>query len=204
MLGPLYFGKMIMKTEGGGGRAFNNFLISNNLEELINEPIHIRDNGSQSCINLICTDQPYVFTEIGVLPSLDPHSKHNIIHGSLSFHNPYPPPHKRKVWDYKTAKIDLIRNDLFNANWKHLFSGSNTAEISLAFTDMLLSIFSRYISNKIITCNEKDASWITPVIKSAICRNSRVYRKWLGMGEHLLITTKSVKPKTQQLNYPFS
>ena len=29
--------------------------ISNNLEELISEPTHIRDDGSQSCIDLIFT-----------------------------------------------------------------------------------------------------------------------------------------------------
>ena len=43
-------------TENRGGRVFNNFLISNNLEELINEHTHIRDDDSQSCIDLIYTD----------------------------------------------------------------------------------------------------------------------------------------------------
>ena len=153
--------------ENREGRVFNKFLISNNLEELINEPTHIRDDGSQSCIDLICTDQPYIFTEAGVLPSLDPHSKHNIITGSLNFHNPTTPPYKRKVWDYKTAKIDLIRTELINTNWKSLFFGLNKDEISSVFTDTLLNIFSRHISNKIITCSDKDAPWITPGVKSS-------------------------------------
>ena len=48
------------------GRTFSDFLLSNNLEELVNEPSHIRDDRSQSCIDLICSDQPYMFTEIGV------------------------------------------------------------------------------------------------------------------------------------------
>ena len=64
MQGLHYFGKMTSRI--GEGRVFNNFLISNNLEELINEPTHIRDDGSQSCIDLICTDQSYIFTETGV------------------------------------------------------------------------------------------------------------------------------------------
>ena len=191
---------MILKTEEGV--FFNNFLISNNLEELTNEPTHIRDDGSQPCMDLICTDQPYVFTEVGVLPSLDPHSKHHIIHGTLNFHNPSPPPYKRGVWEYKTAKIDLIRNDLLNTNWESLFLGLNTDEMSLVFTDTLLSIFSRYISNNIITCNDKDAPWITSVVKSAIQRNSRVYRNRLRVGENLTITTKFVKSKAQQIK-PF-
>ena len=84
------------------------------------------------------------------------------------------------MWDYKTAKIDLIRKDLLNT--KSLFLGINTDEMSLVFTDTLLSIFSRYISNNIITCNDKDAPWITSVVKSAIRRNSRVYRKWVTRG----------------------
>ena len=52
----------------------------------------------------------------------------------------------------------------------------------LVFTDTLLNIFSRYISNNIITCNDKDAPWITSVGKLAIRRNSRVYRKRVTRG----------------------
>ena len=119
-----------------------------------------------------------------MLPSLDPHSKHNIITGTLNFQNPSPPPFKRKVWDYKTAKIDLIRTELFNTDWKSLFFGLNTDEISPVFTDTLLNIFSSHISNRIITCNDIDAPWITPEVKSSICRNSRVYRKWVMRGRN--------------------
>ena len=113
------------------GRILSNFLLSNNLEELINEPTHIRDDGSQSCLDLVCTDQPYIFTDTGVMPSLDPHSKHNIIHGSLNFHIPCPPPYKRKVWDYKTAKTNMIRQELSSTNWHSLFLGLNASEMSL-------------------------------------------------------------------------
>ena len=40
--------------ENNMGRLFNDFLISNNLEQLINEPTYVRDDGSQSRIDLIC------------------------------------------------------------------------------------------------------------------------------------------------------
>ena len=72
-------------VENNEGRVFNIFFISNSLEELVNVPSHIRDNGSQSCIDLICTDQPYIFTESGMLQSLDPHSKYKIVHCTLNF-----------------------------------------------------------------------------------------------------------------------
>ena len=129
-------------------RVFNNFLLSNNFEELINEPTHIRD-GSQSCIDLICTDQAYLFTDSGVQPSLDPHSKHNIIYGSLNFHIHCPPAYKRK--------------ELKNTNWQNLFFDINANEMNLVFTDILMSIFSKHISNKIIICNGRDSPWITPM-----------------------------------------
>ena len=41
-------------TENSRGRTLSNFIISNNLDELITEPTHIRDDGSQPCIDLIC------------------------------------------------------------------------------------------------------------------------------------------------------
>ena len=89
-------------VENNEGRLLNELMISNSLEQLISEPTHVRDDGSQSCIDLVCTDQPYMFMKSGILPSLDSHSKHNIIHGTLSINIPRPPPYKRKIWDYKT------------------------------------------------------------------------------------------------------
>ena len=152
------------------------------MEELINEPTHIRDDGSQSCIDLICTNQPFLLVHSGVLPSLDPHSKHNIIHGRLNFHTPSPPPYKRRIWDYNKAKIEDIRKILVETNWLSLFHRLSADEMALVFTDTVLDIFSRNIPNKIITCHDKDAAWITPQVKAAIKRNLRIYSKWNKRG----------------------
>ena len=87
---------------------------------------------------------------------------------------PCPPPYKRKVWLYKSAKTDSIREELSNTDWHTLFNSLDVNEMSLVFTDVVLSIFSKHIDNKIITINNKDAPWITPTVKSAIRRNTRV------------------------------
>ena len=58
-----------------------------------------------------------------------------------------------------------------------MFLNLNVSVKSLLFTDVFLGIMTKRISNKIVTCNEKDAPWITPRLKTAIRRNSRVYRK---------------------------
>ena len=124
-------------------------------------------------------DQPYLFTETGVLSWLDPHSKHKTIHGTLNFSIPHPPPFKHKIWVYKTEKIDQIQ-----ANWHDLFLNLNVSEKSLVFTDVFLDFMAKHISSKIITCNEKDATWINPEVKTAIKRKSRVYRKWVNRGRN--------------------
>ena len=54
--------------------------------------------------------------------------------------------------------------------------------MALIFTDTLLDIFSKNIPNKMVTCNDKDEAWITPEVKAAIKRNSRVYSKWNKRG----------------------
>ena len=46
-------------TENNEGPLFTNFLISNFLEQLISEPAHVRNDDTLSCIDLICTDQPF-------------------------------------------------------------------------------------------------------------------------------------------------
>ena len=50
------------------------------------------------------------------------------------------------------------------------------------FSKKFLDIMSRNISNKILTCNDKDAPWMTSEVKTAIKRNARVHRKWVLRG----------------------
>ena len=172
-------------------------MIDQNLDELINEPTHIRDDGSQSCIDLICTDQPFLFVDSGVLPSLDPHSKHNIVHGRLNFETPSPPPYKRRIWDYEKANVEDIRRALSETDWQTLFFRLSANEMALVFTDTVLDIFSRNIPNKIVTCHDKDAAWITPQVKTAIKRNTRVYTKWNKRGRKPEERAKVIEIQTQ-------
>ena len=83
-----------------------------------------------------------MLTEIGVLPSIDSHSKHNIVHGKLNFKFPSPPPYKRKVWNYRAAEVDLIRNQLDNVNWNDFH---NLNEMCILFTDVFGGYFYQYL-----------------------------------------------------------
>ena len=79
--------------------------------------------------------------------------------------------------------------------------------MSSVFTDRLMGIYPMQILNKIVTCNDRDATWITPKVKTAIRRNSRVYWKWIKHGSNIddykqvqNITNKLIK-EAKQLHY---
>ena len=57
-------------AESPEGMALNEISEGNNLYQLIDEPTNIRGTN-MSCVDLIITDQPNLFVESGVHPSLD-------------------------------------------------------------------------------------------------------------------------------------
>ena len=67
-----------------------------------------------------------------------------------------------------------MRADLRSVNWHDLFLNLNVSEKGLVFAEIFLDTVAKHISNKIITCNDKDAPWITSEVKMAIKRNSRI------------------------------
>ena len=84
--------------------------------------------------------------ETGVFSSLDPHSKHTIIHGSVNVGIPRPQSYKRKIYDYKIVKTDQIRENLLNLNWHDLFFNLNGHEKALVFSVLWSSTFRTELS----------------------------------------------------------
>ena len=168
--------------ENPEGSALDELIETNNLCQLIDEPTNIR-GGSMSCIDLIITDQPNLFVDSGVHPSLDEHCQHQIIYGKLNISVPYPPPFKRKVWDYSKANVRKIRDTIDSIDWKSKLSDPDPEHMSNLFTKTLLSIFTDNIPNQVIKCSDKDPPWISSEIKTAIKRKHRVYKKFLLRGK---------------------
>ena len=161
--------------------ALDEFIESNNLSQLIDEPTNIRTTG-MSCIDLIITDQPNLFVDFGVHSSLDDDCQHQIIHGKLNISVPIPPPYKRKVWYYAKAQKDKIKSAIANVDWPSMFSGLDVDKMTHLFTSKCVSIFSEFIPNKTITCDNRDPPWMTPSLKSVIKRKHRVYNKYVRRG----------------------
>ena len=166
------------------GRILTELSISNNLEQLINEPTHIRDDGSQTCIDLLFTDQKYAFTNAQVISHSEHQSKHLIVHGEINFSMPSPPPYRRKIWEYDHANHIKISEDLNKIDWVEIFRHEDVDGMTKENSDLFLDIMSQNIPNKTITCDDKDAPWVTKECKTAIKRNYRVYRKWVKRGRN--------------------
>ena len=86
--------------ENEEGVAFDEFIESNNLTQLIDQPIHIM-NESRSCIDLIITDQPNFLVDYGAHPSLYKMCHHEITYGKINLSILPPLSIKEKFWSIK-------------------------------------------------------------------------------------------------------
>ena len=187
-------------TDSPGGILLEEVLDTNNLYQLIDEPTNIRDN-SLSCIDLIITDQPNLFIESGVHSSLDEHCQHQIVYGKVNVSLPSPPPFKRTLWDYSKANVAAIQRSLSVIDWSGEFNGLDIDQMVGFLTDAVLHICTQHIPNKIVTFNNKDPPWMNPVVKTAIKRSHRVYRKFIKRGCLLneWSVVKSIRNKTRKM-----
>ena len=161
--------------ENPEGTALDEILETNNLYQLIDEPTNVRGE-CMSCIDLIITDQPNIFVESGVHPSLDDHCQHQIVYGKLNISIHHPPPYRRTIWDYLKANTPMIRELISDIDWQSRLAGLGLNEMTELFTGTIFAILSANIPNKVIKCNDKDPPWITPELKTAIKRKHRVFR----------------------------
>ena len=157
------------------------FIESNNPSQLIDQPTNIRTTEI-SCIDLISTYQPNLFVDFGDHSSLDDHCQHQIIHGKLNISVPLPPPYKRKVWCYAKAQNNRIKSAIANIDWPTMFSGLDVDKMTYLFTSKCASIFSEFIPDKTITCDNRDPPWMTTSLKSVIKRKHRVFKKYIKRG----------------------
>ena len=163
------------------GIALNEFVESNDLAQLTDQPTNIEPRGI-SCVDLIITDQPNLFVDFGIHPSLDNCCHHQIIHGEVNLSVPSPPPYERKVWEYSKANINEIRTSLQKIDRESKFKNLTVDQMTKEFTIVVMEIIDRFIPNKMIKVHDKDPPWMTPEIKTAIKRKHRIYNKYVKRG----------------------
>ena len=169
-------------TEEIPGRMIANFANTKNLDRLINEPTHLPRGDIATCIDLIFTNQPFLFVDSGVLPSPDEKCKHQIVHGKVNFEVPTPPKYVRRMWDFNNANDDSIRNEMRSVDWDLVLKGKNVNQMVDDFNSIFKNIIDANIPSKSVTVDDRDAPWINNVVKTGLRRNKRVYKSWVKRG----------------------
>ena len=146
--------------------------------QLVSEPTHFIRN-SKSCIELIFTDQPNLFIETEVHPSLDPFFHHSIVSGKINIRCPPVSSFKRQIWDYNIADCNAIRQSIQQFPWgRHLARLSPDEQASFS-TETVLNIFSNFIPNRTINVKPRDPPWANRSIKNLLRRSKRAYKKYI-------------------------
>ena len=123
-----------------------------------------------------------MFVEHVLQPSLDEHSQHQIIYGKLSITIPSPPPYKRTVWDYSKAETEAIKDEILGIDEVSRFIALSSDEMTECFIQILVSTVTKSIPSKVVDIDDKDPSWITPGLKTAIRRKHQVYKRLVQRG----------------------
>ena len=181
--------------ENFAGKKLAELITLGNMEQILDEPTHMPSDTTSTCIDLIITSNPSAITDHGVLPSLDPRCKHQIIFSQINFHVPPPPKYKRTIWDYKACNLAALRRDLLAFDW-NAFANSDVNQMVEKFTSTLLNFAKLHIPFKIAIISDKNAPWFNNVIRNAIKKNKRLVSHWKSNGKSPADT--KVKNKSQR------
>mgnify|MGYP001793479390 CR=1 FL=1 len=152
------------------------------LTQIITEPTHILPN-SNTCIDLLFTNQPNIVSESGVYPTLHNHCHHQLIYAKINFKTYFPPPYERLVWHYSRAKVENIRMSLDRINWEREFHDLTIDKQVELFNNHLLNICYNYIPHETITINDKDPPWIDSIVKKKIEEKNFLHKNYLRYGK---------------------
>ena len=91
----------------------------------------------------------------------------------------YPPPYQRHVWNYAETNKDAILSALQNVDWHRLFAKKTVHQQVNLLNDIILNIFTNFVPNKVITCDDRDPPWINDIIKDKIkWKIQKLQKKW--------------------------
>ena len=139
---------------------------------------------SRSCIDLIFTDQPNLFLETGVHPTLHEQCHHQVVYGKLSANILVPPTYTRRIWFYDRANVLAVRRSIEMFRWRETLDEVSCPNQQVSIlNEVLLNIFSNFIPNKVTTVRPRQAPWITNAIKNFIRKKNRAYKSFIRNGQ---------------------
>ena len=121
------------------GTHLEALLSLHSFHQLISKPKHLLRH-SNSCIDLIFTDQPNLVVNCGTHSSLNFQCHYQTTHCKVNLNIEYPPAYKRLVWDYGKAHINNIKNPIKSVNWECLLN-SKTVDRQVAIFNEITILY---------------------------------------------------------------
>ena len=120
--------------------------------------------------------------ESGVHSSLSNTCHHEIVFAKLNLKVEYPPPYERIFWNYSRADKASINRAINAINWEELFAKKTVESQVSELNDLLLNIYSNYIPNKTVLCDDKDPPWMTNGIRTVIEMKNNACKEYIRSG----------------------
>ena len=107
---------------------------------------------------------------------------HEIVFAKLNLKVEYPPPYERVFWDYSRVDKASMNSAISAIDWDELFA-NKTVEFQVSeLNDLLLNIYSNYVPNKTVLCDDKDPPWMTNGIRTVVEIKNNAYKEYIRSG----------------------
>ena len=165
------------------GELLNDIILQNGFQQLVKEPTHFMGN-TNTCIDLVITDQPNLVNECCVIPTLHNRCHHYLNHTEINIMNTPPPAYYRRIWHYNRANENAIRTAISAFNWQQqLNSLSHSPDLQVnLLTETLMNIFTNFIPNKMQRVKARDPPWYNNNILASYKRYNRKFRVYKRRG----------------------
>ena len=161
---------------------------SKGLYQLVKQPTFIT-NISASCIDLIITSQPNLFLYSQIFFSIHKNCHHQINFAKISISNPPPRPYKRRLWHYRRANTDLIRQSLNTVDWDaNLLARAHDVKLQVSFlTDVVKNIFSNFVPFSVVIVKPREPPWMSRNIKTYYNRYRKVFKQYIDNADQFFL-----------------
>ena len=115
------YGDTLSPNTDIGIRVFN-FLESNNLNQLVDNPTRITQSG-ESILDLIKSDSPGFFVSSGTL-SPPANCDHCIVYANFNCQKHKPKSFSREIWNFNDVDLDGLNSTLSSVDWNDVFDAA--------------------------------------------------------------------------------
>ena len=70
-----------------------------------------------------------------------------------------------------------------NVDWHRLFANKTVHQQVNLLNDIILNVFTNFVPNKVITCDDRDPPWINDNIKNKIRWENSMYKNYKRNGK---------------------